>query len=38
MGSTKIRHLEDAVSSLSVKLTSEEITRLEELYIPHPFI
>lgn len=38
MGSTKISHLEDAVSALSVKLTSEEITRLEELYIPHPFI
>ncbi|GIP29099.1 oxidoreductase [Paenibacillus sp. J23TS9] len=38
MGSTKISHLEDAVSALSVKLTSEEITRLEELYIPHPFV
>ncbi|MWV46241.1 aldo/keto reductase [Paenibacillus sp. HJL G12] len=38
MGSTKISHLEDAVSALSVKLTSEEITRLEELYIPHPSV
>jgi len=38
IGSTKISHLEDAVSALSVKLTSEEITRLEELYIPHPLI
>lgn len=38
MGSTKISHLEDAVLALSVKLTSEEITRLEELYIPHPFV
>lgn len=38
MGSTKISHLEDAVSALSVKLTSEEITRLEELYIPHPLV
>ncbi|MGG4495467.1 aldo/keto reductase [Brevibacillus reuszeri] len=38
MGSTKISHLEDAVSALSVKLTSEEITRLEELYTPHPLV
>lgn len=38
MGSTKISHLEDAVSALSVKLTFEEITRLEELYIPHPLV
>ncbi len=38
IGSTKTSHLEDAVSALSVKLTSEEITRLEELYIPHPLI
>lgn len=36
VGSTKISHLEDALSALSVKLTSEEIARLEELYIPHP--
>ncbi|WP_408892030.1 aldo/keto reductase [Paenibacillus taichungensis] len=38
IGSTKISHLEDAVSALSVKLTPEEITRLEELYIPHPLV
>lgn len=38
IGSTKISHLEDAVSALSVKLTPEEITSLEELYIPHPLV
>ncbi|PWW34303.1 MULTISPECIES: aldo/keto reductase [Paenibacillus] len=38
IGSTKISHLEDAVSALSVKLTPEEITRLEELYIPHALV
>jgi len=38
IGSTKLSHLEDAVSALSVKLTPEEITRLEELYIPHPLV
>ncbi|KGP80264.1 MULTISPECIES: aldo/keto reductase [unclassified Paenibacillus] len=38
IGSTKISHLEDAVSALSVKLTPEEITSLEELYIPHTLV
>lgn len=38
IGSTKISHLEDAVSALSVKLTPEEIASLEELYIPHPLV
>jgi aryl-alcohol dehydrogenase-like predicted oxidoreductase len=38
IGSTKISHLEDAVSALSIKLTPEEITSLEELYKPHPLV
>lgn len=38
IGSTQISHLEDSVSALSVKLTQEEITSLEELYIPHPLL
>lgn len=38
IGSTKISHLEDAVSALSVILTPEEIASLEELYIPHPLV
>ncbi|GAB1155036.1 aldo/keto reductase [Paenibacillus illinoisensis] len=36
IGATKIHHLEDAVSALSVKLTPEEVNYLEEAYIPHP--
>ncbi|MGF9696051.1 MULTISPECIES: aldo/keto reductase [Paenibacillus] len=36
IGATKIHHLEDAVSALSVKLTAEEISFLEEAYVPHP--
>lgn len=36
IGATKIGHLE--VSSLSVKLTTEEIKSLEELYVPHPLV
>jgi len=35
VGATKPNHLEDAVESLSVKLTEEEVRFLEEPYIPH---
>ncbi|MGB8031519.1 MAG: aldo/keto reductase [Terracidiphilus sp.] len=38
VGATKPNHLEDAVAALSVKLTPEEITTLEEPYIPHPVL
>jgi aryl-alcohol dehydrogenase-like predicted oxidoreductase len=36
VGATKPQHLEDAVAALSIKLSDEEIARLEELYQPHP--
>jgi 1-deoxyxylulose-5-phosphate synthase len=36
IGATKPRHLEDAVAAVSVKLSDEEVVRLEELYQPHP--
>ena len=35
VGATKPHHLEDAVAALSVRLSTEEITALEELYVPH---
>lgn len=38
VGPTKISHIEDAVASLSVKLTPEENAQLEEPYVPHPVI
>jgi aryl-alcohol dehydrogenase-like predicted oxidoreductase len=38
IGATKMSHLDDAVAALSVRLTEEEITRLEELYQPHPVL
>lgn len=38
VGATKITHLEEAVAALSLKLTSEEITLLEEPYVPHPVV
>ena len=36
VGVSAIRHLDDAVAALELKLTSEEITSLEQLYVPHP--
>jgi aryl-alcohol dehydrogenase-like predicted oxidoreductase len=38
VGANKPRHLEDAVASLSVTLSDEEIRRLEEPYRPHPVL
>jgi aryl-alcohol dehydrogenase-like predicted oxidoreductase len=38
VGATKPHHLEDAVAALSVRLTAEDITALEELYEPHPVL
>ncbi len=35
VGATKPNHLNDAGAAFDVKLTAEEITALEELYIPH---
>ena len=36
VGATKPNHLEDAIAALSVKLSDEEIGRLEEVYQYHP--
>jgi aryl-alcohol dehydrogenase-like predicted oxidoreductase len=38
VGATKPHHLEDAVAAVSLKLTHEEITALEEPYTPHPVL
>lgn len=38
VGATKLSHLEDAIASLSVSLTPEEVEYLEEPYVPHPII
>jgi len=37
VGATKLSHLTEAVDSLDVDLTAEEIALLEEAYVPHPF-
>jgi aryl-alcohol dehydrogenase-like predicted oxidoreductase len=36
IGASKPHHLEDAVAALSLGLTDDEITALEEPYVPHP--
>ena len=38
IGATKPGHIEDAVASLEVKLTEDEVRRLEEIYQPHPVL
>ena len=38
VGATKPHHLEDAVAALPVRLTPEEISLLEEPYLPHPVV
>lgn len=38
VGVTKMKQLEESVGALSVKLTLEEISFLEEPYLPHPIV
>jgi aryl-alcohol dehydrogenase-like predicted oxidoreductase len=35
VGATKPHHLEDAVASVDLELSAEEVARLEEPYVPH---
>ncbi len=36
IGASKIQHLEDAIAAVNLKLSVEEVVKLEELYRPHP--
>lgn len=38
VGTSKMEHLEQAVSALEIELTEEEIIYLDELYQPHPIL
>ena len=38
VGATKLHHLDDAIASVAVKLTAEEIVALEETYVPHAVV
>lgn len=38
IGSTKEAHLDEAIAALEIKLTEDEVKRLEEFYQPHPVL
>ncbi|MBI3167428.1 MAG: aldo/keto reductase [Chloroflexi bacterium] len=38
IGSSKEAHLDEAIAALEIKLTDEEVKRLEEFYQPHPVL
>jgi 1-deoxyxylulose-5-phosphate synthase len=38
VGATKSHHLQDAVAAVDLKLSSEEISTLESVYVPHPIL
>ena len=38
VGATKLHHLDDAIPSVAVNLTAEEIAALEEPYVPHAVV
>ena len=38
IGATKMEHLDQAIASLEIKLSDEEVKHLEEPYKPHPVL
>jgi aryl-alcohol dehydrogenase-like predicted oxidoreductase len=38
VGATKLHHLDDALASLDIKLSADEIAALEEPYVPHEVV
>src|SRR5271154_5651272 len=38
VGATKLQHLDDAIASVSVRLSADEIAALEEPYLPHAVV
>ena len=38
IGVTKMEHLDQAIAAVELKLSDEEIRRLEEPYQPHPIL
>jgi aryl-alcohol dehydrogenase (NADP+) len=38
IGATKMEHLDQAIAALDIKLSEEEIKKLEESYKPHPVL
>jgi 1-deoxyxylulose-5-phosphate synthase len=38
VGATKLQHLDEALAAVDVRLSEEEITGLEEPYVPHAVV
>jgi aryl-alcohol dehydrogenase-like predicted oxidoreductase len=38
VGATKLHHLDDALAAVTLKLTAEEVSALEEPYVPHAVV
>jgi len=38
VGASKPHHMQDAVAAVGVKLTQQEISQLESVYVPHPVL
>ncbi len=38
VGATRLHHLDDALASVNVKLSADEITSLEQPYVPHAVV
>jgi diketogulonate reductase-like aldo/keto reductase len=38
VGATKLHHVDGAVKAVELKLTPEDISYLEELYVPHALV
>ncbi|HYY78204.1 MAG TPA: aldo/keto reductase, partial [Actinomycetes bacterium] len=38
VGATRLAHLQDAVAAVEVRLSEEEVARLEAPYRPHPVL
>lgn len=38
VGATRLDHLDQSIAALDIRLTAEEIRRLEEPYLPHPVL
>jgi aryl-alcohol dehydrogenase (NADP+) len=36
IGATRIQHLEEAIKAVDIRLERDELTSMEELYLPHP--
>lgn len=38
IGATKVKYIDDAVGTLDIRLSDEDVAYLEELYVPHPIV